>query len=194
LYTGEDGARVCHVATRVGEWLAEHGRGVTAVRPVACVVGDRVVLYPGLSGGPLSDLLRRPGQGVARCLERVGAALHALHRLPSAGAAASALLDRTRALHARLPAEPPLFTHGDFKAEHVWATPGGPTLIDFDTCRLGDPALDVGKFLAHLRLWHLAHDQAGLTQVQERFLAGYAPGAPEGRLLRARLWARPEER
>ncbi|PYM86814.1 MAG: hypothetical protein DME09_01375, partial [Candidatus Rokuibacteriota bacterium] len=84
LYTGEDGARVCHVATRVGEWLAEHGRGVTAVRPVACVVGDRVVLYPGLSGGPLSDLLRRPGQGVARCLERVGAALHALHRLPLA--------------------------------------------------------------------------------------------------------------
>ena len=219
LYTGEDGARVFHVATRVGEWLAEHGQGVTAVRPVACVVGDRVVLYPGLSGGPLSDLLRRPGRGVARCLERVGAALHALHRLPlavagplprhdlaaevsevarasehlgvllpSVGAAASALLDRAQALHARLPAEPPLFTHGDFKAEHVWATPGGPTLIDFDTCRLGDPALDVGKFLAHLRLWHLAHDQAGLTRVQERFLAGYAPGAPEGRLLRARLW------
>src|SRR5438552_981708 len=84
LYTGEDGARVFHVATRVGEWLAEHGQGVTAVRPVACVVGDRVVLYPGLSGGPLSDLLRRPGRGVARCLERVGAALHALHRLPLA--------------------------------------------------------------------------------------------------------------
>src|SRR5207245_8306342 len=108
--------------------------------------------------------------------------------LPSVHTPSSAPTARPQALHARLPAEPPLFTHGDFKSEHVWATPGGPTLIDFDTCRLGDPALDVGKFLAHLRLWHLAHDQAGLTRVQERFLAGYAPGAPEARLLRARLW------
>src|SRR2546425_274791 len=54
LYTGEDGARVFHVATRVGEWLAEHGQGVTAVRPGACGVADSVGLYPGLSGGPLS--------------------------------------------------------------------------------------------------------------------------------------------
>jgi len=219
LYTGEDGARVFHVATQVGEWLAHHGAGVTAVRPLAYVVEDRAVLYPGLSGQPLSDLLHRPGQGGARCLERVGAALHALHRLPlavagplprhdfaaevsevarasdhidvllwSVGSAIRALLDRARALYARLLQEPPTFTHGDFKAEHVWATPGGPTLIDFDTCRVADPALDVGKFLAHLQLWHVAHDQPGLEQVQERFLVGYAPGAPEGRLLRARLY------
>jgi len=70
----------------------------------------------------------------------------------------------------------------------VWVSRGRPTLIDFDTCHLADPALDVGKFLAHLQLWHVTHDQPGLEQAQERFLLGYAPGAPDGRLLRARLY------
>ena len=219
LYTGEEGARVFRVATQVGEWLAQHGQGVTSVRPLAYVAEDGVVLYPGLSGVPLSDQLRRPGQGVARCLERTGAALHALHHLPptvagplhlhdfaaevskiarasdhisvllpSVGAVIGALLDRARELHDRLPQEPPTFTHGDFKSDHVWAAPGGPTLIDFDTSCLADPAYDVGKFLAHLQLWHATHDQSGLEQVQEKFRCGYAPGAPEERLVRARLY------
>src|SRR3989475_6655928 len=84
LYTGEEGARAFHVARGVADWLAEHGEGGAARRPPAYVAEDRVVLYPGLSGAPLSEHLRRPGRGVARCLERAGAALHALHRLPQA--------------------------------------------------------------------------------------------------------------
>jgi len=108
--------------------------------------------------------------------------------LPSAGAAIGVLLDRARELHRWLPHESPTFTHGDFKSDHVWVTPDGPALIDFDSSHLADPALDVGKFLAHLQLWHATHDQSGLEQAQERFLLGYAPGAPEGRLLRARLY------
>src|SRR2546425_12924609 len=84
LYTDEEGARAFRVATQVADWLAEHGEGVATVRPLAYVAEDRVVLYPGLSGAPLSKHLRRPGRGVARCLERAGAALHALHRLPQA--------------------------------------------------------------------------------------------------------------
>jgi len=108
--------------------------------------------------------------------------------VPSMGPAIDALLGRARELHERLPQEPPTFTHGDFKSEHVWVTPGGPTLIDFDTSCLADPAYDVGKFLADLQLWHATYAQPGLEQAQERFLFGYAPGAPEGRLLRARLY------
>ncbi|PYU09158.1 MAG: hypothetical protein DMG29_20320 [Acidobacteria bacterium] len=219
LYTGEGGARVFRVATQAGEWLAQHGAGVTAVRPLACVAEDRVLLYPGLSGAPLSDHLRRPSQGVARCLERAGVALHALHRLPQAvagplpphdfaaevsetarasdhipvlvpsmGAAIDALLHRAQELHERLPLEPPTFTHGDFKSDHVWVAPAGPTLIDFDSSHLADPALDIGKFLADLQLWHTTYDQPGLEQAQERFLVGYAPGAPQERLVRARLY------
>src|SRR3989475_10857493 len=84
LDTGEEGGRAFRVATQVADWLAEHGEGVTALRPLAYVAEDRVVLYAGLSGAPLSEHLRRPGRGVARCLERAGAALHALHHLPQA--------------------------------------------------------------------------------------------------------------
>src|SRR6267378_1637115 len=208
LYAGEDGARAFRVAGHVADRLAEHGEGVTAVRPLAYVAEDRVVLYPGLSGAPLSKHLRRPSQGVARCLERAGAALHALHRLPQAvagplqlhdfaaeawmaarasdyipallpsvGAAIDALLDRAREVHERLPQEPPTFAHRDFKSEHVWITPGQLTLLDFDR-----------RFFADLQCWYAAYDQPGLEQAQERFLAGYAPGAPEERLLRARLY------
>ena len=219
LYTGEEGARAFGVARHVADWLAEHGEGVTSVRPLAYVAEDAVVLYPRVFGAPLSELLRRPSQGVARCLERAGAALHALHDLPpavarplelrdfaaevrktargrnhipallpSVGAAIDALLDRAREVHERLPQEPLTFTHGDFKSDHVWVAPGGPTLIDFDSCRLADPAFDIGRFLADLQLWHATHDQPGLEQAQKRFLAGYAPGAPEERLVRARLY------
>src|SRR3989442_2159172 len=84
LYTDEEGARAFRVARGVADWLAEPGESGTALRPLASVARDRAVLYPGLSGAPLSERLRRPGPGVARCLERAGAALHALHRLPQA--------------------------------------------------------------------------------------------------------------
>jgi len=84
LYTGEEGARAFCVARQAADWLAVHGGGVTAARPLAWVAQDGVVLYPGVVGIPLSESLYRPGQRVARCVERAGAALHALHRLPPA--------------------------------------------------------------------------------------------------------------
>ena len=108
--------------------------------------------------------------------------------LPSTSAAIESVVGRARDLYARLPQEPPTFTHGDFKAEHFWVTPRGLTLMDFDACHLADPALDIGRFLADLALWYAVWQQSGLKQVQERFLAGYAPGAPRERLVRARLY------
>ncbi|PYO01657.1 MAG: hypothetical protein DMD89_05505 [Candidatus Rokuibacteriota bacterium] len=219
LYPSEKGERVHRVATQVAEWLGDHREGMTSVRPLAYVAEDAVVLYPRVVGAPLCDYLRRPGPGVARCLERAGAALHALHSLPQAvagplpvhdfaaeirevardsahvpallptiGAAIGALLDRAQAVRERLPQEPPTFTHRDFKCEHLLVAPGRLTLIDFDRCALADPAYDIGKFLADLQSWFFVYNQQGLEQAQERFLAGYAPGAPTERLLRARLY------
>src|SRR2546428_1958580 len=219
FYHSEKGERVFRVATQVAGWLAEHGDGVTPVRPLAYVAEDAVVLSPRVFGAPLSERLHRPGQGVTRCLARAGAALHALHDLPQAvagplprydfaaeikeverdsahipallpsvGAAIRAILARAQELHERLPQEPPTFTHRDFKCEHLLVAPGGLALIDFDRCALADPAFDVGKFLADLQWWFTAYDQDGLAQAQERFMAGYAPGAAEARLLRARLY------
>ena len=104
------------------------------------------------------------------------------------GAAIDALFDRARELYQRLPQEPPTFTHGDFKSEHVWCGPYGLILLDFDSCHLGDPALDIGKFLAHLQLWHVLNEQPGLEPARQAFLAGYAVGKSKERLLRARLY------
>ncbi|TLY44917.1 MAG: aminoglycoside phosphotransferase family protein [Nitrospirae bacterium] len=219
LYPSEKGERVFRVATQVAEWLAEHGQGVTSVRPLAYMAKDAVVLYPRVFGAPLSERLHRSGQGLARCLQRAGAALHALHHLPQAvagplqrydfaaeireiqrdsahipallppeGAAIGAILDRAQALHERLPQEPPTFTHRDFKCEHLLVAPRGLTLIDLDRCALADPAFDVGKFLADLQWWFTAYDQDELEQAQEEFIAGYAPGEPPERLVRARLY------
>ncbi len=112
---------------------------------------------------------------------------HVFALLPSAATALSAVLDRAREVHERLPVEPVAFLHGDFKGEHVWLTPDGLTLIDFDSCCLGDPAVDIGKFLADLRFWCMLYAQGGLEQAQEQFLTGYGVGAPE-RLARARLY------
>ena len=108
--------------------------------------------------------------------------------LPQVGSALEALLDRARELHERLPQEPPSFTHGDFKSEHIWVAAESLTLIDFDDARLGDPALDMGHFLADWQFSQAACSQAEREEVYQSFLAGYAPGAPKERFLRARLY------
>jgi hypothetical protein len=84
LYPSEKGERIHRVATRVAEWLEDHREGMTSVRPLAYVAEDAVVLYPRAVGTPLCDQLRRPGRHLARCLDRAGAALRALHHLPLA--------------------------------------------------------------------------------------------------------------
>ena len=219
LYPDEKGARLFQVARQAAEWLANNAERVAAVRPLAYVLADRVVLYPGLGGMPLIEALRHGSRSSGDWLERAGTALQTMHQLPaeitgplpthdfraevsqtarasahirvllpSVGNAIDALLDRALELHDRLPQEPPTFTHGDFKAEHVWCGPGGLTLLDFDSCHWGDPALDVGKFLAHLQLWHALNDHPGLMPAQERFLAGYGNAEAGGRLVRSRLY------
>src|SRR5436189_211351 len=54
----------------------------TPARPLAYVAEDGVVLYPRVVGTPLSHLMRCPREGLAGFLERTGAALRTLHRLP----------------------------------------------------------------------------------------------------------------
>ncbi len=218
VYNSDKGARTFGVVTRVADLLATQDGGLRTVKPQAYVAGDGVVLYPLVTGTPISDLLRAPDQATARLLEAAGAALAALHHtpldlvelqphsfakevksvvsaseyvrslLPETGARIDALLDRARALHERLPQDTPGFAYGDFKADHLWDTPDGLTLIDFDTCYLFDPAIDLGKFLADLDYWYDGYGQSGAEAAREQFLAGYGPGAAEGRLLRARLY------
>src|SRR5439155_433482 len=106
-------------------------------------------------------------EGVARASEHICALL------PRTGAVITETLERARAVHDRLPREAPTFTHGDFKADHVWVSRDGLTLLDFGSCGIGDPARDVGKFLADLRWWSALSDRGsasarGACRVAER--------------------------
>jgi hypothetical protein len=103
------------------------------------------------------------------------------------------ILDRAQANYSSLPQEKPTFTHSDFKADHLLSTPQGLTLIDFDTCKLTDPALDIGKFLADLEWWFTVQGISGVEEAQAELLKGYSgEGEPDqvvdARLARARLF------
>ena len=210
-----DVARAFRVATGVADRLDACGGGTRALRPLAAVTEDGVILFPEVSGRPLSELLCRH-DGVTWHLQIAGRALRALHSgpaslagaldgrdfateveavkrasehisalLPQTGAVITDTLERARSVYERLPPEAPTFTHGDFKADHLWASGGGLTVLDFGSCAIGDPALDVGKFLADLRWWSSLSGR-GSASVRGAFLESYR--AEEARLLRARVY------
>ncbi|WP_179953878.1 aminoglycoside phosphotransferase family protein [Denitrobaculum tricleocarpae] len=52
----------------------------------------------------------------------------------------------------RLPHMPPVPCHRDFHEGQILVDGNSIGLLDFDTLRLSDPALDVGNLIAHLRL------------------------------------------
>ena len=218
VYNSDKGTRTFAGGTHMSDWLASRAAGVAAVRPAAYVAADSVVLYPRVTGTPLVWQLRHPGRRTEHLLRDTGAALrlvqhmpeglielkahsfaaemrsiasastHLKALLPSASARVEAILGCAQELHERLPQEPPALAYGDFKADHVWITPQGLTLIDFDTFYRFDPAIDAGKFLADLHWWYDSYGLPGVEQAQAQFLEGYAPGIPPARLLRARLY------
>lgn len=108
--------------------------------------------------------------------------------LPPVGSAIVELLTRASDTLARLPAELPGFSHGDYKADHLLVSGDGMTLIDFDSCARAEPAHDLGKFLADLRFRLVDHGQPGSSAAQERFLEGYGLAGTSPRLARARVY------
>jgi aminoglycoside phosphotransferase (APT) family kinase protein len=102
-------------------------------------------------------------------------------------------VEKAHEYYSHLPQEAPTFTHSDFKSDHLLVTPQGLTLIDFDTCTLTDPALDLGKFLADLEWWFTLEGVSGVEEAQAELLKGYlGEGEPDQnvheRLARARLF------
>jgi Ser/Thr protein kinase RdoA (MazF antagonist) len=87
---------------------------------------------------------------------------------------------------AALPVEPPTLVHGDFKCDNLIVNGSRVHLLDFDRCGRGDPAADIGKFLADLRWW-TAEDDAAVARLHEAFLEGYGAMGP-ARTARARAY------
>ena len=96
-------------------------------------------------------------------------------------------LDRAQKRYSSLPQERPTFTHSDFKSDHILTTSQGLTLIDFDTCKLTDPALDIGKFLADLEWWFTLKGITGIEDAQAELLRGYVGAGKSESMVRERL-------
>lgn len=176
LYPHAPGTPLSQQLYRSPVWLSRQFKLVGAA--LAC-----------LHRGPQSlteDLKENTLEKEIKVIRRASEHVQAL--LPDAGAVILRILERAEQLHARLPHETPTFTHSDFKSDHLLVSASGMTLIDFDTCALADPALDIGKFLADLEWWYKRTGAAGLEQSQQAFLAGYNNEDENGRLARARLY------
>jgi phosphotransferase family enzyme len=189
-------------------WQALGDGGPVAVpAPVAFLPQIPMVLWRRVPGVGLDQLLLGPSR--LRQVEAAGRAVAALCALPPVtrrrrsavtdlgrfqarlervARVAPPLGDRLRSwadeLNARVealddPAERPV--HGDCKPSQLRVAPTGPWLLDFDNCGLGDPALDVGTFLASLR-------QRGQQGLERPFLEAYAGGAVPGELEHRVRW------
>ena len=154
-------------------------------------------------GETLSDLLAGPGGSVAT-LGVAGAALAALHASPRSGLPvalaeddaaalasaadhlcalsphlAAALTPLVASLGPRLAAGAPEASrprHGDFSPDQVVLGRAGPALLDFDNAEFGDPAADLGQFVASLLAATLTSDAGGGVPAASwptDFLTGY---------------------
>jgi aminoglycoside phosphotransferase (APT) family kinase protein len=178
----------------IGTSLSEHVRGVGPLQAQHLLQAGHMLRYlhmetrtspSGLERALSDDLSAHRGFAgeVKKITRRTCGHIPAL--LPELGARINAVLWRAGKLYDRLPQESPAFAHGDFKTEHLWLSDGGLKLMDFDSCCLADPAVDVGKLLADLEYWYAAFGYQGVREAQTQFLSAYAVGTPTDRLRRA---------
>ena len=181
LYRHAPGIPLSLQLDRSGQWLASRLR--TIGRALAILHNGPETLQ--------SELRQNDFVSEAKVVRR--ASEHVQVLLPAAHAKIAGILEKAERYYSGLPQERPTFTHSDFKSDHLLTTPQGVTLIDFDTCALADPALDIGKFLADLEWWFSLKAVEGVEQAQAQLLKGYLEEAtPTGgvseRLARARLF------
>jgi ABC-type multidrug transport system fused ATPase/permease subunit len=77
---------------------------------------------------------------------------------------------------------PLVFSHGDFTSGQMIFDGATPGLVDFDSVCQAEPALDLGQFLAYLRVADKKKEQTDasgelVAQISERFLEAYLAAA-----------------
>jgi hypothetical protein len=157
--------------------LKDHLRGESQDDTAAVSAVDScAAIAAGLHAGPAGAMQeRRPGVDLARIsasatdIDRVAPGLG--RRLREAVEAVAVRLGDTEALDLCL-------CHGDFKHNQVLGEGHGSTLVDFDTACRAEPALDLGQFLAYLRLKaaELGAEDAA-ERLAARFITTYAATA-----------------
>jgi len=114
-------------------------------------------------------------------LHRQAALLHLV--APLLAQEAEALLQQIARLSLHSPEVAPSFLHGDFGPGQLLLEKDQMAIVDFDTVSRGDPAMDVGHFMA--RLHRLAvPSRAGdeFRQLATYFLSEYQARLPENRV------------
>ena len=181
FYPHVPGIPLSHQLKRSGRWLASQ----------LMMIGRALAT---LHNGPetlQSELKQNTFTNEVKVVKRASEHIQVL--LPETYDKILEIVDKAEGRYSDLPQEKPTFTHSDFKADHILSTPQGLTLIDFDTCTLTDPALDIGKFLADLEWWFTLKGISGIEEAQAELLKGYL-GEGEldhivyERLARARLF------
>jgi len=175
FYPHAHGIPLSHQLHRSRRWLAKQlhiiGRGLAM-----------------LHNGPealKSDLKQNDFSKEAKVVKRASEHMQIL--LPDIHQKILEIVDRAEEYYSSLPQENPTFTHADFKSDHLLTTPQGLTLIDFDTCTLTDPALDIGKFLADLEWWFTRKRISGVEAAQAELLKGYSEGGESDQVVHERL-------
>lgn len=177
LRSGKSGHRLLRALWEAG-FDEDSPDGVSVPEPVAAVPELRMWLQRKVHGSLATDLLSGPeGENLAR---RVAGAAHKLHLAGVPAKRRHTMADELRILRERLPLvarENPRWTerierlvrtcerlgeavpepeayrgiHRDFYADQVILAGSRLYLIDFDLYCEGDPALDIGNFLGHVR-------------------------------------------
>src|SRR5262249_43331702 len=100
------------------------------------------------------------------------------HLIPAVSAQARRLANRIAARQTQR-FSPPRFLHGDFYAKQVLLRNGNAAFIDFDEGFWGDPAYDLGSFLAHLESDAIRGyvPAARVPAIRDASLTGYRRGA-----------------
>lgn len=119
---------------------------------------------------------------------------HAAEQHPAWSERIGSVLDACRTLAERIRARPVVTLHRDFYPDQILVAGEHLHLLDLDLCARGDPALDLGNFVAHLEEQALRcpwiASRAAL--VGDAFVARYReldpdPGLPEAIAIHARL-------
>lgn len=167
--------------------------------PLGVSADGRLYVERRMPGRPLSELLR---EGAIGRPEDAALALRRLHDAPvpadfapyDCAAAAESAVQQIRAADPALgfaaaeardaalrllpTAGTPTFLHGDLHPGQIVASDEGVALVDFERAACGDAALDLGHFLAELRVVEAERPDVAATvrRFADRFRTAYAQG------------------
>ena len=177
-----------------------HERGLVIPRPLAVMDGHNVLLMERVRGIDLKELLDK---AVDRepMVRTAATALSTLHDLPFEGRAVQSLprhmarvrkhvdrmyavvpdlttellklLDRLESLERRYPAAAHCLIHGDYNPGQILLDEDSVAIVDLDRAGLGDPAVDVGNFMAQFPKEARRTGDDRLRELSEPFLAEY---------------------